>query len=122
MRENVKRAVCAWRARKRWEQKSQSIAAYAPEPNYHDGMIMSYRTPLVLRLPDGRVIFNTTKYSKTTSTQQGDLEWWFSLHGIPVLRVADFPKDGFFLDLIRLADDPKALIKGAARFAGKARR
>lgn len=37
--------------------------------------------PLVVRQPDGTILFNTDKYSATTTRQQNDVGYWLQQHG-----------------------------------------
>jgi len=53
--------------------------------------IYSYGTILVDRRPDGTPILNETRYSVTTSRQQGDLRYLMSLHGIEPVKVDGAP-------------------------------
>lgn len=65
MRANARKALTAWETGKRW-RGAESI--------WSDGVsIWSYRTELVTRDAEGRVLLNVTRYSPTTSRHQNAL-------------------------------------------------
>ena len=65
MRANARKALTAWEAGKRW-RGAESI--------WSDGVsIWSYRTEIMTRDADGRVLLNVTRYSPTTSRHQNAL-------------------------------------------------
>ncbi len=86
-----------------WESGGRSTASVRGTSIWTDGKIIySYGTPLLMVAPGGDVlILNVTKYSVTTSQQQGGLG--FLLRGYDVLEVSGIPQGATASKLLEAA-------------------
>ena len=80
MRVQNKAAAVALLAGKSYKSKNGSISC-------NGQTVYSYATAIAHKLPDGTILLNPTKYSPTTSRQQGDLRYYFSLQNAPTVTV-----------------------------------
>lgn len=94
MRKNVAKVMIAWLEGRKLDEGSVST----------DGKsIFSYATCILTRRSDLRVILNQTKYSVTTSRQQGQIGYQLGRAYDDIIRVDDLPRGAKAEDLLNAA-------------------
>lgn len=109
-RKNVEKVYAAWQRGVKLDLKSIST----------DGRtIWSYRTWLVHRESDGDVLFNSTHYSQTTTTQQNGLRQLLREDGVPmrghssnVERGSRYPSTSYGATLKGMDENPPLVTFG----------
>ena len=94
MRANTRNAMTAW------VQGKECRKASAVWSN--GDHVYSYHTCMVARASDGTVIVNATKYSVTTSCQQGGIRYYLASNGVAYVEVNGLPM-GCHADTLRSA-------------------